>query len=440
MEKPKIHFAPAKNWMNDPNGTVFDGKTFHLFYQYNPEGSDWGNIQWAYATSENLVDWKRKGIKLSPDIKNGERYCFSGCAAKVPNGYKIYYTSIGFEEDAVQRHAKQFICDADEKFSQISRNGCGIFADVHPFPVVEWRDPFVFEWNGTHYMVMAGISDRGHIFLYRATDKQLDRWVYEGILFTPESETDIPECPNVAVFGNKIVLLYSLAKENVVKYVVGEFDGKEMTVLNEDFVDYGVNCFYATNLAIGYGGDVVLFGWQKESLIGNSSVDGTYSGCLAIPRIMRLNGNKAEFHFTNNLLSLYKRELHVTSVNGKFVCEGGGVEISRMTFIAEKNSQIEILKSEHGSVMLDFGEGKLRIIRNSLTKQADERVLEMKSNGKNHVEIVSDGTIVEMLVNNQAVSFRFYRQNQIKTLFKQISGTVTEVHAAELNGAKISGE
>ena len=130
----------------------------------------------------------------------------------------------------------------------------------------------------------------------------------------------------------------------------------------------------------------------------------------------------------------------VTSVNGKFVCEGGGVEISRMTFIAEKNSQIEILKSEHGSVMLDFGEGKLRIIRNSLTKQADERVLEMKSNGKNHVEIVSDGTIVEMLVNNQAVSFRFYRQNQIKTLFKQISGTVTEVHAAELNGAKISGE
>ena len=234
--------------------------------------------------------------------------------------------------------------------------------------------------------------------------------------------------------------MYSLAKANVVKYVIGEFNGKEMTFLNEDFVDYGVNCFYATNLAIGYGGEVVLFGWQKESLIGSSSVDGTYSGCLAIPRIMRLNGNKAEFHFTNNLLSLYKRELPVTSINGKSVCDGGGAEISRMTFTAEKNSQVEILKSEHESVLLDFGEEKLRIIRSSLTKQADERILEMKSNGKNFVEMISDGTIVEMLVNNQAVSFRFYRQNKIKTLFKQLSGNVSDVHAAELNGAKISGE
>lgn len=439
MEKPKIHFAPVKNWMNDPNGTVFDGKEFHLFYQYNPEGSEWGNIQWAYASSENLIDWTRKGIKLAPDTRNGERYCFSGCAVKAAKGYKLYYTSIGYEEDAAQRHAKQLICDADENFSQIKRNGCGIFADVHPFPVVEWRDPFVFEWNGTQYMVMAGISDRGHIFLYRATDKELNHWVYEGILYTPGNETDIPECPNVAVFGKKIVLLYSLAKENVVKYVVGEFDGKTMTVLNEDFVDYGVNCFYATNLASGFGGDVVLFGWQRESLIGSSSLDGTYSGCLAIPRIMRLNGNKAEFHFTNNLLSLYKRELPVTQANGKYVSVGGA-EIARITFTAEKNTQVEILKSEHESVLLDFGDGKLRIVRNSLTKQADERLIEMKSNGKNFVEIVTDGTIVEMLVNNQAVSFRFYRQNKIETLFKQISGNVTEVHAAELNEAKIIGE
>lgn len=439
MERPKIHFAPVKNWMNDPNGTIFDGKKFHLFYQYNPEGSDWGNIQWAYATSENLIDWQRKGIKLAPDTENGERYCFSGCAAKGRNGYKIYYTSIGFEEDAVQRHAKQLICDADEDFSEIKRNGCGIFAEIHPFPVVEWRDPFVFEWNGTHYMVMAGISDRGHIFLYRATDKELNQWVYEGILYTPECETDIPECPNVAVFGKKIVLLYSLAKENVVKYAVGEFDGKAMNVLSEDFVDSGVNCFYATNLAVGFGGDVVLFGWHKESLIGSASPDGRYSGCLAIPRIMRLNGNKPEFHFTNNLLSLYKRELPVTEVNGKYVCDAGA-EISRVTFTAEKNSKVEILKSEHESVLLEFGEGKLRVVRNSLTKQADERVLEMKSNGKNFVEIVSDGTITEMLVNNQAISFRFYRQNKIKTLFKQLSGNVTEVCAAELNEAKISGE
>lgn len=439
MHRPKLHFAPVKNWMNDPNGTIFDGKKFHLFYQYNPSGSDWGNIQWAYATSENLIDWTRKGIKLAPDRESGEQYCFSGCAARYGDGFKIYYTSIGFEEDAVQRHAKQLICDADADFTEIRRNGSAILADVHPFPVVEWRDPFVFEFNGTHYMVMAGISDRGHIFLYRATDRELNHWVYEGILFTPECETDIPECPNVAVFGKKLVLLYSLAKENVVKYAVGEFDGKAFTVTGEDFVDYGVNCFYATNLAVGHGGDVVLFGWQKESLIGSASVDGAYSGCLAIPRIMRLNGSKPEFHFTSNLLSLYHRDLPVTSVNGKYVC-AAGAELSRITFTAEKHSRVEILSSEHESVLLEFGDGKTVVHRNSLTKNADERMLEIKSNGRNYVEIISDGTVVEMLINNLAMSFRFYRQNPIKTLLRQLEGNVSDVRVAELNAPEIKGE
>ena len=439
MIRPRIHFSPEKNWMNDPNGTIFDGEKFHLFYQYNPEGCEWGNIQWAYATSKNLIDWTRGGIKLAPDTKNGERYCFSGCAVKSESGFKIYYTSIGFEEDSVQRHAKQLICDADKNFSEIKRNGCGIFADIHPFTVTDWRDPFVFEWDDTYYMVIAGISDRGHIFLYRATDKELNNWVYEGILFTPECETDIPECPNVAVFGKKIVVVYSLVNENVVKYAVGEFDGKSMTILSEDYVDYGVNCFYATNLAIGSDGDMVLFGWQRESLIGCASPDGTYSGCLAIPRNMRLTGNKVEIHFVNDLLNLYKRDLPVTELNGKLIC-AKGVELSRMTFMAEKNSKVEILKSGHESVLLEFESDKLKIIRNSLTKQADERVLEVKSKDKNYVEIISDGTIVEMLINNLAVSFRFYRQNSILTMFQQIEGNVTDVRVAELNPPEISDQ
>lgn len=30
--------------MNDPNGMVYHDGTYHLYYQYNPEGNDWGNI------------------------------------------------------------------------------------------------------------------------------------------------------------------------------------------------------------------------------------------------------------------------------------------------------------------------------------------------------------------------------------------------------------
>src|SRR5918995_6893648 len=62
--RPYLHFSPERNWMNDPNGMVYENGTWHLFFQHNPYGTRWGNMSWGHATSTDLLHWEEQPLAI----------------------------------------------------------------------------------------------------------------------------------------------------------------------------------------------------------------------------------------------------------------------------------------------------------------------------------------------------------------------------------------
>ncbi|MBI2435603.1 MAG: glycoside hydrolase family 32 protein [Candidatus Hydrogenedentes bacterium] len=285
--RPQYHFAPPAQWMNDPNGPIFWNGYYHMFYQHNPYGDRWDHMHWGHARSRDLVRWEHLPIALWPSEEQGENHCFSGSATIAPNGQvMLFYTSIG------NRAPEQWaaISKDQELLTWEKHPDNPLLAEIHHggSKVYEWRDPYVFQHEGTRYMVCGGNLNESKggqaaVQLYRAENDALTEWTHRGVLFIhPDADVKNIECPNFFPLQNKWVLIVSAHRNP--EYFVGIFDPKQavFTMETRGHVDYGD--YYAPNGCFDPRQRHVLWGWVR----GFDFAQG-WNGCLSLPRVLSLN-------------------------------------------------------------------------------------------------------------------------------------------------------
>jgi beta-fructofuranosidase len=285
--RPSFHVLAPGNWINDPNGPIYYKGYYHLFYQYNPYGDDWGNMHWGHVRSKDLAHWEHLPVALWPSKPLGEDHVFSGCATIGPDGKPmIFYTSIG------PRLPEQWaaVPEDDELIRWKKHPANPILTEtLHgPTKIHEWRDPFVFKNGDQTYMVLggnlnAGQGGRGVVNVYRAKDKDLTEWDYLGVLFRhPDADVKNVECPLFFPLDGRWALIVSQGRP--VDWFVGDLDAEMMrfTPTARGKLDLGE--VYAPNVLLNDPkGRAILWGWVNGFPGGKG-----WRHCMTLPRVLSI--------------------------------------------------------------------------------------------------------------------------------------------------------
>jgi fructan beta-fructosidase len=245
--RPQFHFTPRENWTNDPNGLVYYKGEYHLFFQHNPKGREWGNMTWGQAVSPDLLHWKQLPNAIEPDALGT---IFSGSAVVDWNdtaGFQtgdektlsaIYTAAGGTSPESKGQPFTQCLAYSNDRgrtWTKYARN------PVLGHIIKENRDPKVVWHAPTRKWIMGLFKDGNTYALFSSPN--LKDWRHLQDITVP----NCGECPDffeMPIDGDKGKAKWVFTAANG-HYLVGSFDGRKFTAeTGPHQVDYGKN-FYA---------------------------------------------------------------------------------------------------------------------------------------------------------------------------------------------------
>jgi len=301
--RPQVHFSPREHWTNDPNGLVYFHGEFHLFYQYNPFGDQWGHMSWGHAVSTDLLHWhelpvaipEQDGVMIFTgsivvDSENSSGFC----APKAECLVAVYTGSGDTAQGPRQTQNLAYSIDNGRNWTRYAANPV---LDLH---MGDFRDPSVSWDKKENHWVMAVSLPKEHKVRFYSSPNLKD-WTLLSDFGPAGDIVGDWECPDLlripasngkggSMWALKVGLNWGAPQGGSgEQYFLGSFDGKSFTPSSErgshGWINYGKDDY----CAISYNGlpqdqKPVLIGWMSNTQYAAKLPTSPWRGQMSLPR------------------------------------------------------------------------------------------------------------------------------------------------------------
>ena len=354
--RPRFHFTPAKNWMNDPNGLVWHKGEYHLFFQHNPQGTQWGHMSWGHAVSKDLLTWEELPVAIAEDQGGA---IFSGSA-------------ISDGDDLVAIYTRSTETNQSQCIARSTDNGRS-FVKYENNPVLDedkkdFRDPKVFRYNDRWIMCVAQPHDH-QISFYSSAD--LISWKHLSDFGPGAATGGVWECPDLfqlEIEGQEVwVLIVSLNPGGLygsgTQFFIGDFDGTtfvpKYSTKEPRWLDYGKDNYAGVTFSNEPNGKRILIAWMSNWEDVKNHPETSWTTQMTIPRELGLTKVNGEIVLTQQPICKPTYEIKVAEPTSGIVGLEGFVNLgynadTKTIFINEYEAPYEITGGHlHLKVVVD---------------------------------------------------------------------------------------
>ena len=300
--RPQVHFSPRFNWTNDPNGLVYFRGEYHLFFQYNPFGDQWGHMSWGHAVSRDLLHWQELPVAIPEqngvmiftgsvvvDRTNSSGFCAPGSECLVA----VYSGDANTPQGRRETQNLAYSLDSGRTWTKYEKNPV---LDLH---LTDFRDPGVF-WDDAaqHWVMAVSLPNEHKVRLYSSAN--LKDWTQLSEFGPAGDVAGVWECPNLVrvpsdsgketMWALKIGLNPGAPQGGSgEQYFFGSFDGKTFTAATgpgaQGWTDYGKDDYCAISYnGLPKGERPVLIGWMSNWQYASKTPTQPWRGQMSLPR------------------------------------------------------------------------------------------------------------------------------------------------------------